>query len=349
VSGHKVSVVIPIYNEAVHIGETVGALEDAVRELDGVEAELVVVDDGSTDDSGNRAAEAAKSLSVEVVRQENAGRLAARRSGLQRASGDYILFLDSRVRLLPGSLGFVAGRLESGDGEEVWNAHCHIDTESVYGRFWNALTEIAFSEYFADPRDTSFGEEEFDRFPKGTTCFMAPKEALEQSFASLRSYYADERRANDDTPIIRSLARTHRVRISPDFACSYKPRTTLRGFLRHAFHRGIVFVDGHGRRESRFFPLVLAFYPASAACIALVLRRPGAAPVLPALAGLAAAGFARRHRRPPREIAAFGLLAPVYAAGHGAGMWRALGFVAGGLLERHRKRWSASSTGQRES
>jgi glycosyltransferase involved in cell wall biosynthesis len=347
-SVHKISVVIPIYNEAGHIGKTVEALEQAVAELDGMETELVVVDDGSVDGSGERAAEAATTLPVEVVRQENAGRLAARRSGLERASGDYVLFLDSRVRLLPGSLGFVRGRLAAEDGEQVWNAHCYIDTTTPYGRFWNVLTELAFADYFSAPRTTSFGEEAFDRFPKGTTCFLAPREALKKSFTTLHSYYADERRANDDTPIIRSLALSHRVWISPEFACLYKPRTSLRLFVRHAFHRGIVFVDGHGRRESRFFPAVLAFYPLSAGCVALVLKRPALAPALPALTAVAAAAFAARHRRSVSEIVSFGMLAPVYAASHGAGMWRALGFLARGLAGR-RKRWSASSTGQQAS
>ena len=347
-SAHKLSVVIPIYNEAGHIGSTVEALEQAVAELDGMEAELVVVDDGSVDGSGDRAAEAATTLSVKVIRQENAGRLAARRSGLEHASGDYVLFLDSRVQLLPGSLGFVRARLAEDDSEQVWNAHCYIDTTTHYGRFWNVLTELAFADYFSAPRTTSFGEEDFDRFPKGTTCFLAPGESLKESFGTLRSYYADERRANDDTPIIRSLARAHRIRISPQFACLYKPRTSLRSFVRHAFHRGIVFVDGHGRRESRFFPAVLAFYPLSAALVAGVLKRPALAPALPALAAVTAAAFAARHRRPAPEIISFGLLAPVYAASHGAGMWRALGFVARGLDGR-RQRWSASSTGQQAS
>jgi Glycosyl transferase family 2 len=338
-----ISVVIPVYNEEAHIGDTVRALEQAAAELDGLDLELVIVDDGSTDGSGDRAAGAAEHLPVKIIRQENSGRLAARRLGLDRARGDYVLFLDSRVRLLPGSLGFVAKRIDGRNSEEVWNAHCYIDTGTPFGRFWNVLTELAFADYFSNPRTTSFGEEEFDRFPKGTTCFLAPRSALERSFGRLRSYYTDERRANDDTPIIRSLARTHRVRISPEFACLYRPRTSLKAFARHAFHRGIVFVDGHGRRESRFFPAVLAFYPVSLACAVLAVRRPWLAPAIPALVSAGAAAIAARRGRSSDEVVAFGALAPVYAAAHGLGMWRALGLLASGLAGQ-RNRWSASST-----
>ena len=169
-------------------------------------------------------------------------------------------------------------------------------------------------------------------FPKVRLASSHPENPAKESFGTLRSYYADERRANDDTPIIRSLARTHRVRISPQFACLYKPRH-LPSLLLSVSTPSIgdrVRRRQDGPRESRFFPAVLAFYPLSAALVAGVLKRPALAPALPALAAVTAAAFAARHRRPAREIISFGLLAPVYAASHGTGMWRALSFYMWG-------------------
>jgi glycosyltransferase involved in cell wall biosynthesis len=266
-------------------------------------------------------------LPLRVLRQENAGRFAARKAGLDAALGEYVLFLDSRVRLLPGALTFVAERLQ--DGDDVWNAHVEIEADgNPYGRFWNVLTELVFTEYFANPRTTSFDAESFERFPKGTTCFLAPREALLTAFDAFSTRYTDPRNANDDTPIIRRLAGERRIHISPNFRCLYRPRSSLRGFLRHAHHRGLVFLDGHGRRESGFFPLVVAFYPMSAACALVALRRPLTVPALAALTAATAGAVAAAKGRDRDETLSFAALAPVYALAHGVGMWRGLGMLA---------------------
>src|SRR5215210_949572 len=267
----SLSVVIPVYNEAAHLPATMRALVAAVAESD-FDAEVVVVDDGSTDGTADAArASADGRLAVRVVAQPNRGRFEARRAGLAHARGEYVLLLDSRVQLAPGGLRFVHERLQSAP---VWNGHVHVDADNAWGEFWRLLAELAWRDYFDDPRTTSFGIAEFDRFPKGTTCFLAPRALLESAFAGFRSHYADVRLANDDTPILRAVAAEQPIHVSPEFACVYSPRTTLAGFLRHAVHRGTVFLDGHGTQESRFFPAVVAFFPATAALAVIALRRP---------------------------------------------------------------------------
>jgi glycosyltransferase involved in cell wall biosynthesis len=319
--------VIPVLDERQRIPATV---ERARSELaPWFETEVIVVDDGSTDGTGDAAA----AVGATVVRQANAGRLAARRTGLERAAGELVLFLDSRVALLPGSAQFVAGRLDA--GETVWNGHVHVESGgNPYGLFWNAVTELAFSAYFAEPRTTSFGLDEFDRFPKGTTCFLAPAVLLREAFAAFRSGYRDERNANDDTPIIRWVAARERIHISPRFACTYAPRRSLPAFVRHAFHRGTVFVDGHGRRGARLRPVVIAFYPATVATAWLAVRHP-----LLVLTGAAASGaglglVARAKGRPPAEAGALAALSLPYVLAHGAGMWRGLALLADARLRR---------------
>ena len=312
--GLSLSVVIPVLDEEQRIGDTIGTALAEARN-GGFDAEVVVVDDGSRDGS----AAAAEAAGAHVLRQENRGRLAARRAGLDAATGEHVLLLDSRIRVEPGSLAFVAANLGRG---RVWNAHAHIESAgNPYGRFWDVLSSIAFARYFDDPRTTSFGLESFDAYPKGTTCFFAPRALLQDAFAAFESRYADSRHANDDTPLIRWIAERTPVWISPEFACLYRPRTSLRAFVRHAFHRGIVFVDGHGRRGSAYRPVVLAFYPASVAALAAAVWAP-----LFLVVGVAAAAAvaAIAKRRPPADVAAFGALAPVYAVSHGLGMWRAL-------------------------
>ncbi len=321
----KVSVVIPLYNEREQIGETLRAVQAELADAE-VDAEIVLVDDGSTDGSVEAARAATNGLPLQVLSQPNSGRFAARKAGLEAATGDHVLFLDSRVRLQPGSLAFVAERIAAGD--DVWNAHVEIEAEgNPYGQFWNVLTELVFADYFGNPRTTSFDAESFERFPKGTTCFLAPREALLAAFEAFSTRYDDPRNANDDTPIIRRLAEQRPIHISPQFRARYRPRETLRGFLKHAYHRGIVFLDGHGRRESAFFPVVLAFFPLSAVAVAVAARKPVAAPAMAGTVVLAAGALAATEGRSGSETRSFAALAPIYALAHGAGMWRGLTLI----------------------
>jgi glycosyltransferase involved in cell wall biosynthesis len=320
VAGSSLSIIIPVRNEAEHLPATIEALLSAL-DGSGFAPELVVVDDGSSDGSTDVARAAVDGrVPLRLRRLGGTGRFEARRAGLATATGELALLLDARVRLEPDSLTFVRERVEA--GEAVWNAHVRVDGSSPFGVFWSLLAELAWRDYFDDPRTTSFGVEEFDRFPKGTTCFLAPRELLLSAFASFHTRYADVRLANDDTPILRSIATQTRIGISPRFACAYAPRTTLGRFFRHAVHRGTVFVDGHGTPASRFFPAVVAFFPVSGALALASVRRPQLLPAAAAAVGAAAAAYGMRAGRSRREVEVLATVTPVYAAGHALGMWR---------------------------
>jgi glycosyltransferase involved in cell wall biosynthesis len=314
------SVVIPMRDEAPHVGATIDALLTAL-DSSGFRAELVIVDDGSSDGSADVArASVDGQVPLSIVRRNGGGRFEARRAGLEAASGELALLLDARVRLDPAALSFLSDRVA--DGELVWNGHVHVESGSVLGTFWGLLAELAWRDYFDNPQTTSFGEEDFDRFPKGTTCFVAPREVLLAAFSAFRTRYRDVRLANDDTPILRTVAAHKRIGISPHFACSYSPRTNLGRFLGHAIHRGTVFVDGHGTRSSRFFPAAVAFFPLSAALTIAALRRPALAPAALVGSGVAAAAYGLHAGRSRREVAVLATVTPLYAIGHAFGMWR---------------------------
>jgi glycosyltransferase involved in cell wall biosynthesis len=103
------SVVIPVYNRA-HL------IEDTIRSVlvqTDQDFEIVVVDDGSRDDPGKVVA-AMDDPRIDFVRQENRGGGAARNTGIDRARGRYIAFLDSDDHFLPHHLATMRGLLESG-------------------------------------------------------------------------------------------------------------------------------------------------------------------------------------------------------------------------------------------
>jgi glycosyltransferase involved in cell wall biosynthesis len=322
-SPRTLSVVIPVYNGRDHIAKTVDAAVNAIERA-GYDAEFVLVDDGSSDGSAGVAESAcAGRLPFKVVSQQNRGRFEARRVGVEAASGEWILLLDSRNTVAPDALQFIAERLDKGD--EVWSGQLDMEVEGdPFGTFWKLLAELAWNDYYDNPRTTSFGPTDFDRFPKGTGCFLVPRKLLLDAIGSFRSRYSDLRYANDDGPLIRWIAERERVNVSPRFSALYVPRSRLSAFVRHSFHRGIVFLDGHGRSESRFYPVVIGFYPASVGLLLAALRRPIVVPAVAVAAAVAAGALGVKRRRAPFEIASLALLTPVYGLAHGAGMWRGL-------------------------
>ncbi len=90
----KVSVVIPAKNAAAYIGE---AVESALAQGADV-AEVVVVDDGSTDDTA-AIVRSIRDSRVRLMRNASAGVSAARNCGARLAGGDWLLFLDADDRL----------------------------------------------------------------------------------------------------------------------------------------------------------------------------------------------------------------------------------------------------------
>jgi glycosyltransferase involved in cell wall biosynthesis len=319
----RLSVVMPVHDEAPHVPATIDALVEAVQRSE-FDAEVVLVDDGSIDGSADVARDAlADRLPLVVVSQPNRGRFEARRAGLEAASGEWVLLLDGRVRLRPESLAFVHGRFRA--GEVVWNGHVHIDAEgNPYGAFWNVLVEVAWRRYFDDPRPTSYGVDDFDHFPKGTSCFLASRELLLAAVEAFVPRIRDQRIVSDDTQLIRWLAAREPIHLSPEFACDYQPRTDLRAFVANCLYRGSTFVDGHGRRESRFFPVVVVFFPLSGMLAVAARRRPAVVPLALAIGGLAAGTTAAGFGRSSGEVAAVAVLTPVFAVAYGLGMWRGL-------------------------
>ncbi|XGV86874.1 MAG: glycosyltransferase family 2 protein [Limnothrix sp. BL-A-16] len=89
-TGPKVSVIIPAYNAAATLPETLAAL----RSQTWADWEAIVVDDGSTDQTGEIALQTADPR-IRVLRQTNGGQAIARNCGLAAARGSLIAFLDA--------------------------------------------------------------------------------------------------------------------------------------------------------------------------------------------------------------------------------------------------------------
>lgn len=93
-----VSVVVPTYNRAHSVGAALDSILTQIPPPD----EVIVVDDGSTDNTSEVLAAYGDRLIV--LRQENAGAAAARNAGIRRAAGEWVAFLDSDDVWLPGRM-----------------------------------------------------------------------------------------------------------------------------------------------------------------------------------------------------------------------------------------------------
>ncbi|MPZ48109.1 MAG: glycosyltransferase [Dehalococcoidia bacterium] len=125
-----VSVVIPAYNGERFLR---AAIESVLRQ-EGVSLEVIVIDDGSTDGSGD----VARSFGPPVVclRQENGGLGAARNAGVLAARGQYLASLDADDLWTEGKLAIQIERLLSEPGLDcVFGLVEHFEEEDVAGRF----------------------------------------------------------------------------------------------------------------------------------------------------------------------------------------------------------------------
>jgi GT2 family glycosyltransferase len=104
----RYTVVIPAYNAA----RTLGPAIESVRAQTVQDWELIVIDDGSTDETGKLAAAYEADSRVVAYSQPNAGPAAARNRGIRFARGELVSFLDSDDLMMPGYLAAMGAALD---------------------------------------------------------------------------------------------------------------------------------------------------------------------------------------------------------------------------------------------
>jgi hypothetical protein len=331
------SVVIPSYNSARWLPSTLAALAAAVRAADLV-VEVLVVDDGSTDDTHAvvQSLEAGFPGALQVVAQSNGDRFMARWAGLQRARSETVLLLDSRVLLAPDALRNYLDALRENPAQSAWNGYVVTDPASpLVGLFWEVPTHVFWGGFLRSPHPVHLTRDTFDSAPKGTGLFIAARDDLEAAF--LASWpEGDARLVSDDTKILRHIAEITSIRLEPGIAATYRPRTTVRGFLHHSFDRGTLFVDSYaGTSHTRSAVLLaLALLPFVAAAALIILIALGMWPLalglvcLLVVAALSPVAIAAYNRCTPRGMLAFVVFLPVF----GVPFW--LGLLRGVVIHR---------------
>ena len=114
----KLSVVIPVYNEAATIDEILAR----VRMVD-IEKEIIVVDDGSTDGTAEKLAGLAEAGDVTVIHlPRNGGKGRALREGFKAARGDIVIVQDADLEYDPTSYAKLIEPIVSGQADVVYGS-----------------------------------------------------------------------------------------------------------------------------------------------------------------------------------------------------------------------------------
>jgi glycosyltransferase involved in cell wall biosynthesis len=150
----KLSVVIPAYNEEGTLAEVVASVR-AVP-LPGVECEIIIVNDGSTDGTA-RVVESLRGPDLKAIDLgSNAGKGAAVRRGIQEATGEYVIIQDADLEYFPADYPALLEPLRNGSADAVYGSRILGRNEGSYhvyywgGRFLTAIFNLLYGQRITD-------------------------------------------------------------------------------------------------------------------------------------------------------------------------------------------------------
>lgn len=315
-----------LYNASTLIDATLSRLTNEIENAKWDNADILVVDDGSTDDTVEKIKKFKKTTNVSITihQQKNEGRLVASKVGTKLAKGELVSFIGARVFMNKGSLVYLKKQLLKHPERKVWNCHVEVPRKhNLQAQFWHVLTFVAWRRYLRKPRLISFDINDFDYYPKGTGAFICPKGLLLEGYEHINSIYSDERYSSDDTTLIRYISTKEKIYMAPGYAVDYIARSGLRDFIKHTYDRGAFLLDSYMRPGTRFYiPIILYFILFIPAVISVIVY-PILLLLIPAgmifvFAVLLVIGIKLR------DATGFILLAPIFGFIYSIGLWKGL-------------------------
>lgn len=165
-SRSKLSIIVPVFNEAVQIQRNLDMLLNEVEKYFSA-FEIIVVSDGSTDGT-NLALLSFRHPDIRpLILDKNAGKGNAVRAGFQAASGDYVLFIDGGMEIHPKEIRIFMGLMDLYDCDIVVGSKRHPQSKVEYP-WYRRILSFAFQKvvrllFHIDVTDTQVGIKLFRR------------------------------------------------------------------------------------------------------------------------------------------------------------------------------------------
>jgi glycosyltransferase involved in cell wall biosynthesis len=151
----KLSVVVPVYNERNTLVEVVRRMR-AVELPDGIETEIIVVDDGSTDGTRDVLKQLGDSTVRVVMHSDNRGKGAAVRTGFEHVTGEYVLIQDADLEYDPEDWPRLVNPVLRGKARVVYGSRFTGERRNmlflhwVGNRFLSFATNVLYNTTLSD-------------------------------------------------------------------------------------------------------------------------------------------------------------------------------------------------------
>ncbi len=217
-----ISIIIPVYNASATIDLCLRSLRDQDYPSGGYE--IIVVDDGSQDDS----VEIISRYSVRLFRQEHKGPAAARNAGLKEAKGELIIFLDADCVVGPDWIGLHVQAHRQREAEKIGCIGGEIKPY-LKDANWVELCDY-YSSWYAPPHTV-------DR--KGYEYLPTTNLSIKRSIVEEAGGFNEALWCGEDIDLGIKLRRSgYTVLCEPAIGCYHQGRKTLKEYLYHHYHWG---------------------------------------------------------------------------------------------------------------
>ncbi len=151
----KLSVIVPVYNERTTLVEVLRRMR-AVELPDGIDREIIVVDDGSTDGTREVLRQVGDSTVRVLLHEGNRGKGAAVRTGIKVATGDYILIQDADLEYDPEDWPTMIAPVQRGRARVVYGSRFTGERRNMLFLHWvgnrtlSLVTNVLYNTTLSD-------------------------------------------------------------------------------------------------------------------------------------------------------------------------------------------------------